>query len=133
MFQLTYEGVRVAHLGKLDTDRFRLSVTHRNPFGRGGQVFEIEVKPLRNEFNGEYTWIPGGVWINPPLGTGTTMMGPPVTMCQPIHWRLRVLFDQATTPFMPSSRWVTIPWNGWNETDMRTSFECNYLPLELKQ
>ncbi len=49
------------------------------------------------------------------------MMSPPgLHLGMAYHWRLRTLYNPATTPFMPASRWVTIPWNGWNETDLRT-------------
>ena len=31
------------------------------------------------------------------------------------HWRVRLLYHPATTPFQQYSRWITNPWNGWNE------------------
>jgi len=48
------------------------------------------------------------------------------------HWRLRTLYKPATTPFMPASRWVTIPWNGWNETDLRTMGSRVNLPVIMR-
>jgi len=132
MFNYNSEGVRVAHLGKLDTDQFRLSTTNRNPFGRGDSAFEIETKPLRTGFDGENTWVPGGQWNNPELGIGTSMISSQISSCNPFHWRLRVLYRPSTTPFMPASRWMTIPWNGWNEMDLRPSGMCVSLPIILR-
>ncbi len=36
------------------------------------------------------------------------------------HWRVRLLYHPATTPFQQYSRWITNPWNGWNEARLRT-------------
>jgi len=35
------------------------------------------------------------------------------------HWRLRVVHDAVTTPFLPASRWFTPPTNGRQELDFR--------------
>ena len=37
------------------------------------------------------------------------------------HWRVRLLYHPATTPFQQTSRWLTNPWNGWNEARLRTA------------
>jgi hypothetical protein len=37
------------------------------------------------------------------------------------HWRVRLLYHPATTPFMPASRWFTAPLNGQQEADLRAS------------
>ena len=37
------------------------------------------------------------------------------------HWRMRLLYHPATTPFQQYSRWLTNPWNGWNEARLRTA------------
>ncbi len=37
------------------------------------------------------------------------------------HWRVRLHYSSATTPFQQYSRWVTMPWNGWQEADLRTA------------
>jgi len=36
------------------------------------------------------------------------------------HWRLRLLYHPTTTPYQQYSRWLTMPWNGWQEADLRT-------------
>lgn len=49
---------------------------------------------------------------------------------QPYHWRVRIQYDLVSNPFMPRiSRGIHIPWNGWSETDLRTSWASLYLPL----
>jgi hypothetical protein len=34
------------------------------------------------------------------------------------HWRARLRYDRAATPFQGASRWFTMPWNGWQERDL---------------
>ena len=48
------------------------------------------------------------------------------------HWRMRVRYSPVTNPFMPASRWLTMPWNGWNETDLRTAGTHVFLPLVMR-
>ena len=45
------------------------------------------------------------------------------TVC---HWRVRLLYHQATTPLQQYSRWLTMPWNGWQEADLRTRCPLMY-------
>jgi hypothetical protein len=120
---------RLAHLGRSATHRFRLGMTTRLPFGRGRAMTEIEAKPLGVLFNGLDTFTPGGFWNDRIPNTGTTMSTRAHTAETPHHWRVRLLYDPATTPWMPASRWVTIPWNGWNELDLRTGGSRSHLPL----
>ena len=47
----------------------------------------------------------------------------------PYHWRLRLRYHPATTPFQQTSRWLTVPWNGWAEQDLRTGRPAIYLYL----
>jgi hypothetical protein len=123
----------LAHLGVSDrSDRFLVSLLARTPFGRGRILLEVEVKPLGMPFNGSSTllWedsedrIPGFysyIIINNLL-PGT-----------PYHWRVRWRYDPSTTPWMPASRWVTMPWNGWNEQDLSTFGSAPiYLPIILR-
>src|SRR6185436_13982366 len=35
------------------------------------------------------------------------------------HWRVRLLYNAARTPLAQKSRWFTVPWDGWQETDLR--------------
>ncbi|NLF01274.1 MAG: hypothetical protein GX601_09890 [Anaerolineales bacterium] len=130
--QLTSGGSHVAHLGMLDTDHFWLEMWLRSPFGRGGVAYEIEAKPLGVLFDGSDTWIPGGSGYFAPMpGTGTVMLSPELQVGTVYHWRLRRLYDPATTPWMPASHWMTIPWNGWNEADLRTDAARVSLPVVM--
>jgi len=36
------------------------------------------------------------------------------------HWRVRLVYDPASVPFVKRSRWVTMPWGGWQEAMLRT-------------
>ena len=49
-----------------------------------------------------------------------------------IHNVERGFTSLRTTPFLPASRWVTVPWNGWNEMDLRTAGSRVALPLVLR-
>ena len=35
----------------------------------------------------------------------------------PYHWRARLRYEGASTPYQQFSRWITVPLNGWTETD----------------
>ncbi|HSJ56558.1 MAG TPA: integrin alpha, partial [Anaerolineae bacterium] len=130
--QLDDSGHPLAPLGHSDRDTFRLALTQRNPFGRGGRMYEVEVKPLGVRFTGSATFRPGGVWANPALGIGTSLYAGDLHLGTPYHWRLRMLYDPATTPWMPASRWVTVPWNGWNEEDLRTHGVRLWVPVVFR-
>jgi hypothetical protein len=108
---------------------FRVAALGRIPFGRGKVKLQWEVKPLGSPFNGvpsgqSVAWLDtgvAGVALNElvdSLGTFTTY-----------HWRIRLLYHPAITPWQQSSRWFTQPWNGWNETDLRTNALYFYLPM----
>jgi hypothetical protein len=45
------------------------------------------------------------------------------------HWRVRARYDIARTPFQSFGPWFTIPANGWNEADLRTS--CSNIPGDM--
>jgi hypothetical protein len=104
-------------------------------FGRGWLQPELEVKLLGERFNGSDTWVPGGsqTWIHPFPGSGVTSVSSPLIARQPYHWRIRFVYKPGTTPWMPASRWVTPPWNGWNEQDLRTGGDVIGLPLVLRE
>jgi hypothetical protein len=124
----------IAHLGMSDSDdSFRLALRGRTPFGRGKVKLQWEVKPLGTLFDGtgaqeSATWVDigaQGAVLNNRVGglaTGTAY-----------HWRVRLHYHPATTPFQQYSRWLTMPWNGWQEQDLRTgSPNVVYLPLALR-
>jgi len=127
--QLNSAGQVLASLGHTDEDTFRLAFVHTSPFGRGKIMAEIEVKPLGINFDGHGTYIPGGLWMNHTLPGATSMIAGDLHFDQAYHWRMRTLYHPGTTPWMPASRWVTVPWNGWNEEDLGTSGSNLFLPL----
>jgi hypothetical protein len=43
---------------------------------------------------------------------------------------VRLLYHPGNRLGQPASRWVHMPWNGWNETDFRMRrYDTVYLPL----
>jgi hypothetical protein len=123
----------IAPLGRSDSMHgFRLYTEMWTPFGRAGVQQEAEIKPLGVPFNGANTrwW---GYWQNVVPGADHYMSFSHLSAGTPYHWRVRLHYDPATTPFMPTSRWLTMPWNGWNETDLRTATATRVLlPLVLR-
>ena len=120
--------------GKSDrTDGFRLALLGRTPFGRGQVKLEWEVKPLGTLFDGRNTGT-SSTWLS--TGTAGVSLGQLVTGLAsgtPHHWRVRLRYHPATSPFQQYSRWMTMPWNGWNETDLRTGKLYKvYLPLAMR-
>jgi cell division septation protein DedD len=124
----------VAPLGRSDRpDAFRLAALGRTPFGRGKVKLEWEVKPLGVPFDGaglhqSAAWLDTGT-----AGAQLSELVSGLAANRLYHWRLRLRYHPATTPFQQYSRWLTMPWNGWNEADLRTAnLWPNYLPLALK-
>ena len=124
------DSAPVAYLGQSESvNSFRLAALSRTPFGRGKVKLEWEVKPLGVLFNGSGTQR-SAAWMD----TGTTGAGldelvTSLAARTAYHWRLRVLYNSVSTPFAQHSRWLTQPWNGWNETRIRTAPLRVYLPL----
>ena len=99
---------------------FRLAALGRTPFGRGKLKLEREVKPLGTSFNGMGTQASAS-WMD--TGTAGAALDELVTSLayQTVyHWRVRLRYHPVTTPFQQRSRWLTVPWNGWQEADLRT-------------
>ncbi|MCX7708160.1 MAG: integrin alpha, partial [Anaerolineae bacterium] len=111
-------------------DAFRLTLIGRTPFGRGRIKLEWEVKPLGVLFDGTGIGVSPN-WMNP--GVGGAAFNQVIESLRPntpYHWRVRVRYHPGTTPFQQYNRWITVPWNGWNETDLRTATEHRiFLPL----
>ena len=112
----------IARLGSSDSsNNFRLLALGRTPFGRGKVKLEREVKPLLEVFDGAglartATWQDTGT-----AGVTLNAIAAGLVAKTPHHWRVRVVYDPATSPaWTGTSRWVTQPWGGWNETHLRT-------------
>jgi uncharacterized repeat protein (TIGR01451 family) len=101
-----------------DETSFRLAASGRSPFGPGRMKFEWEVKPVGTLFDGTGL-ARGGSWTQ--AGLAPAALDEPVTGLAPstaYHWRVRVLYDPATTPLLQRSRWLTGSWNGPQEMDL---------------
>jgi hypothetical protein len=118
-------GGPIARLGRSDSaTSFRLALLGRTPFGRGKVKLQWEVKPVPVKFNGanvqgSASWMDTGV---NGVDISELVPKPPLSLManRAYHWRVRLLYHPATTPFQHHSRWLTTPWNGWNEERLRT-------------
>ena len=113
----------IPRLGRSDAhDEFRVQL-----FGRGDMKMELEAKLLGVRFNGNLTvsWLS---YYNDPNGYVGTLGISGLESNTLYHWRVRWIYSPATTPFMPASRWMTNPWNGWQEADLRTGGGRLFLP-----
>jgi len=112
----------IAFLGASDDSAsFRLAALGRTPFGRGQVKLEWEVKPLGTLFNGNGTYS-SATWLD--TGTAGAALNELVTGLTDntaYHWRVRLRYHPATTPFQQTSRWLTQPWNGWQEKRLLTT------------
>jgi hypothetical protein len=114
------DAVPIANGGRIHAPELRLKARGRAPFGRGRARLEWELKPLGQTFDGTGL-ARSAAPIDTGTGTGGATFSEALTGLQagPYHWRLRLLYDGVTTPFAQRSRWFTMPWNGWNETDLK--------------
>jgi hypothetical protein len=120
--QRTTEAGPIAHLGVSDSlDSFRLNLLGRTPFGRGRVRLEREVKPLGASFDGLGTDVGVATFDAGTAGVELSGLSPGLLDSTPYHWRVRLLYDPVTTPFAQHSRWLTMPWKGWQETMLRTA------------
>jgi len=114
------DSAPIEHLGEIHSlNSFRLAALGRTPFGRARVRLEWEVKPLGSLFDGSATQR-GPAWSD--SGTSGAALSEVVTslgLSTVYHWRARLLYDPATSPLASHSRWFTIPWNGWQEGDLR--------------
>ena len=103
------------------SNAFRLAVLGRTPFGRGKVKLEWEVKPRGTRFDGtslqsSTAWLDSGT-----AGVALDELVSGLSANTAYHWRLRLRYHPATMPWQQYSRWITPPWNGWNEADFRTT------------
>ena len=110
----------IAHLGQAPDNALRLAALGRTPFGRGKVKLEWEAKPLGVPLDGSDiqqagSWADTGV-----VGAELEQLVSGLQANTPYHWRVRLRYHPASSPFAQSSRWLTVPWNGWQEQDLRT-------------
>jgi hypothetical protein len=112
------------------TTGFSIGLYHKNPFGMTGYRHEYEVRLLGELLDGsETTKLTHFSYAH---AAGTAVFVRNLLPGHWYHWRVRWLYDPTTMPFMPASRWMTVPWNGWNEADFRTDEILLYLPTIRK-
>lgn len=92
------------------------------PFGCGRVRLEWELQPLGVPLAGtaveaQPAWT-NTCTENPDLFQTVTDLAAEYTAH---HWRVRVGYHPADFPFQQHGRWLTNPWNGWNEADFRTN------------
>jgi hypothetical protein len=127
--QMDNDGSPLAHLGTANSmDYYQVHMRNRSPFGRSRMKLEIEDKPYGMLFDGNGIW--GGSFFN--LFPGADMNVSPafdyVAGAQ-YHWRVRWSYTATTNPFLPHSRWLHMPYHGWNEPDLRGGGFSLFLPL----
>jgi hypothetical protein len=111
----------VAHLGTTDeTDRVRVGLLGKTPFGRGRIKYEWEIKALGDFLDGDQTEVSPN-WIESGLtGFNGEMTASSLREGWPYHWRVRVLYNPVSVPWQSHGRWLTVPRNGLEEADLRT-------------
>ena len=129
--QHDYGNYNLAILGRVETNNFRPRFFYRSPFGRTEMAAFMEFKTLGLNFNGhDLVW--NGYFDDPIMGDDDSMFITGLQWGTAYHWRIRFDYLRSTTPWMPSSRWMTLAWNGPNEEDFRTAGVQIRLPLVFK-
>lgn len=129
--QLNADDSPIAHLGMTANPIFfGLHLQGKSPFGSSRMGMITEVDTLGNLLDGfdalytpyastsfaadKFAWY----FVNP----GTVY-----------HWRARLRFDPVTQPYLPATRWLSMPYHGWNESDLRTMYLYTYLPVIVRE
>ncbi|HHN73943.1 MAG TPA: hypothetical protein ENK10_01815 [Acidobacteria bacterium] len=99
-----------------ESGAFRLAVTGRSPLGRSKVRLEWEVKDLGLNFDGQ------GTGRSALVDTGTTGadFNELISNLEPgaRAWRMRLLYDRASSPFQVAGRWWSTPGNSARERDL---------------
>jgi hypothetical protein len=121
----------IPHLGHSDMlHLFKLAVRGWAPYGRARYRAEYEVKAFGMPFSSDE--LRRSNWYDTEDGGAvhvTTLDGHAAGT--QYHWRVRLRYDMARVPFQQYSRWMHMPWNGWQEADLRTAGFRLGLPLIL--
>jgi hypothetical protein len=112
----------IAHLGMSDSETsFQISLIGRNPAGREDVRLQYQVAPQGIPFTSTGIISGTSAWTDV-LTTGVeitqTVNG--LTPGTAYHWRVRLIYRPGNALGLPAGRWIHIPWNGWNEADLRT-------------
>ncbi len=109
----------IATLGRSDGTSIRLTLKGQTPFGRAKVKLQWEMKPLGTLFDGnvsgETAWQDTGT-----TGIQFNRLVSNLSANTAYHWRVRLRYRPASVPFQQYSRWLTVPWDGWQEQDFRS-------------
>ena len=121
----------IARLGHTTCfDCMRVTVRGWTPYGRAWYRAEVEIKPFGVPFDGDY--LPYN-WYDTEAGdTARLLTIDGLRSRTQYHWRARVRYEPATVPFQPFSRWMHMPWNGWEEADLRAGGFRIDIPLVFR-
>jgi hypothetical protein len=135
-------AIPIAPLGLSDSQTsVELRLTGRMPLGRETVKLEWQVAPLGTPFTAtgvitgtSATWIDTGDPLLPRVEIAALVTG--LAPGTPYHWRVRLVYS-GNRLGLGASRWISIPWNGWQELDFRTAsppeeFLRLYLPTVVK-
>jgi hypothetical protein len=115
----------VHNLGSIGPNIFLcMQITALDPMGWGKFGIVTELKTLQEPFDGiAYA----GYWYNMrTAATENRIVG--LDEDQHHHWRIRIMHSPVTSPFAPPrSRWIHIPWNGWNEADLMSPPDASFM------
>ncbi|MFH1419050.1 MAG: Ig-like domain-containing protein [Planctomycetota bacterium] len=115
------DSAPIALLGQSNSAvSFNLNVLGRSPYGRQRVALEWEVEPLGSVFDGLGTQVSASYMDTDVTGIVLTELASGLTPGAAHHWRARLLYDPATSPFQQHSRWFAMPGNGMQETKLRT-------------
>jgi len=101
------------------TPGLRLRALARSPFGAGAAKLEAELKPLTSLLDGSGTELSGDWQQFGPISSDIDLVFESLTGSPVWHHRIRLRYHAASSPFIRHSRWFTMPWNGWQEGDVR--------------
>jgi hypothetical protein len=127
----------IAPLGLSDSPgALQLRLTGHMPMGREDAKLQWQVAPLGRPFT-DPSVVSGvsATWTDL-LTTGVelTQQVSGLTSLSLYHWRVRLLYRPGNRLGLSASRWVHVPWNGWEELDFRTPGGGSraYLPLIMR-
>ncbi|MCX7047238.1 MAG: FG-GAP-like repeat-containing protein, partial [Candidatus Sumerlaeota bacterium] len=119
----------IAWAGKGDRpDAFRIAMLGRTPYGHGKVKLETEVKPLGVAFDGSGQTI-SPAWVETTTsGAELAQVIDGLTTNTLYHWRARLLYHPVSSPYQQISRWLTQPYNGCQEADLRMAGQTIQAP-----
>ena len=126
--QMSNEGN--THISRMcrSVDRyFYISMTMHTPYPGIKIKPEFEIKELGTHLDGTNTssvsdWYPA---------YGKFTLTKSFRENEICAWRIRVLYDPVTCPYQSHGPWYSIPWNGWQETDVRAGPNNNVVLQDI--